>query len=85
MPKVRSNLTKTEKEELLFIEWLLNKLRINGNTQIDELRSELGLTTEAGKANTSRHIGRNKNIFKNYICENLNSNEVMYRHLLEDR
>ena len=85
MPKPRTRtLNANEQDEILFIEWLLEKMRERGNPNIDDVRDSLGLTTESGKMNTVKHIARNKNVYKNYINTSLNTNEEMYSHLLYD-
>lgn len=79
MPKPKKTISYEQQEELLFVEWLLEKLEERGNPNIQAVRANMGLTTESGKLNIVNHISKNKDVYKNYVADRLDSDEVAYR------
>ncbi len=79
MPKPKKTISYEQQEELLFVEWLLEKLEEHGNPNIQAVRANMGLTTESGKLNIVNHISKNKDVYKNYVADRLDNDEVAYR------
>ncbi len=79
MPKSKKTISYEQQDELLFVEWLLEKLEERGNPNIQAVRANIGLTTESGKLNIVNHISKNKDVYKNYIADRLSSDDMVYR------
>lgn len=68
-------------DDILFIEWLLEIMANNGNVNIENVRSTLGLTTREGIIGILQHISTNSYMYENYININLNSKSCYDNYL----
>jgi hypothetical protein len=86
MPKHSKNrgspLNPSDANYIEFMNFLLFKLQKEGNISVEQVRKNIGLTTQAGMLNLLQHIASNWMTYRNFIIRSLNENPQMYNNLL---
>lgn len=76
------SLSYTQKEQIALIEWLIDKLDDYGHSDVEYVKTRLGLNSNKSKIALLKNFENTKSIYENFICNSFSNSNSFGEYLI---